>query len=71
MNGSLDFSVILHGQYGQMIIDGMLLTLQLALGSWLLAMVLAMLLVVIRLSNSAIAVGWWPLMSRITAMCPR
>lgn len=51
MNGSLDFSVILHGQYGQMIIDGMLLTLQLALGSWLLAMVLAMLLVVIRLSN--------------------
>jgi len=50
MNGSLDFSVILHGQYGQMIVDGVALTLQLAVGSWLLAMILAMGLVVIRLT---------------------
>ena len=51
MNGSLDFSVILHGQYGHMILDGMWLTLQLAVGAWLLAMVLAMVLVVIRLTR--------------------
>lgn len=51
MNGSLDFSVILHGQYGHMILDGMWLTLQLAVGAWLLAMVLAMGLVVIRLTR--------------------
>jgi len=51
MNGSLDFSVILHGQYGQMIVDGVMLTLQLAVSSWVLAMVLAMILVVIRLTT--------------------
>ncbi|WP_312664354.1 amino acid ABC transporter permease [Pantoea sp. CTOTU49201] len=54
---ALDFSSVITGQYGQMIVDGTVITLELALGAWLLAMVLALLLVVIRLTENRIAVG--------------
>lgn len=53
---TLDFSAVLTGHFGQMIVDGTLVTLKLALGSWLLAMALALLLVVIRLTNKRLAV---------------
>ena len=51
----LDFSKVLTGQFGQMIVDGMIVTLKLALGSWLLAMCIALLLVVIRLTHKRAA----------------
>ncbi|EXU73798.1 amino acid ABC transporter permease [Erwinia mallotivora] len=52
---TLDFSRILTGQFGQMIVDGMAVTLELALGAWLLAMLIALLLVVIRLTHQRFA----------------
>jgi len=55
MNNTLDFGVVLHGQYGAMLLSGIELTLQLALGSWLLAMALAVLLVLLRLANQRVA----------------
>ncbi|WP_343552255.1 amino acid ABC transporter permease [Pantoea sp.] len=54
---ALDFSSVITGHYGQMIVDGTVITLELALGAWLLAMVLALLLVVIRLTENRIAVA--------------
>ncbi|WP_312458051.1 amino acid ABC transporter permease [Pseudescherichia sp.] len=48
---ALDFSTVMTGQFGQLIVDGTVTTLELALGAWLLAMFIAMLLVVIRLSH--------------------
>lgn len=54
---ALDFSSVITGHFGQMIVDGTVVTLELALGAWLLAMVLAMLLVIIRLTNKRLAVG--------------
>lgn len=53
---TLDFSAVISGQFGQMILAGTLTTLKLALGSWLLAMLIALLLVVIRLSHQRLAV---------------
>lgn len=53
---TLDFSAVISGQFGQMIMAGTLTTLKLALGSWLLAMTVALLLVVIRLSHQRLAV---------------
>ncbi|MCG8708521.1 amino acid ABC transporter permease [Brenneria sp. 4F2] len=53
---TLDFDAIFTGQFGAMIVDGAVLTLKLALGSWLLAMALALLLVVIRLTHKRAAV---------------
>lgn len=47
---ALDFSSVLTGHFGQMIVDGAAVTLQLALGAWLLALFIALLLVVIRLT---------------------
>lgn len=47
---ALDFSSVITGHFGQMIVDGVATTLQLALGAWLLAMFIALLLVVIRLT---------------------
>lgn len=47
---ALDFSSVVTGHFGQMIVDGAAVTLQLALGAWLLAMFIALLLVVIRLT---------------------
>ncbi|ORM69837.1 amino acid ABC transporter permease [Pantoea rwandensis] len=54
---ALDFSSVITGHYGQMIVDGTVVTLELALGAWLLAMAIALLLVVIRLTENPIAVG--------------
>lgn len=48
---ALDFNAVVTGQHGHMIVDGMVVTLELAVGAWILAMVLALLLVVIRLSH--------------------
>ncbi len=48
---ALDFSTVMTGQFGQMIVDGTVTTLELALGAWLLAMFIALMLVVIRLTN--------------------
>lgn len=53
---ALDFSTILTGHYGEMIVKGATVTLELALGAWLLAMFIALLLLVIRLSENRIAV---------------
>ncbi|MCU5772136.1 amino acid ABC transporter permease [Erwiniaceae bacterium BAC15a-03b] len=53
---TLDFSAVMTGQFGQMIVDGTVVTLKLALGSWLLAMFIALLLVVIRLTEKRTAV---------------
>ncbi|WP_342754194.1 amino acid ABC transporter permease [Pantoea sp. MBD-2R] len=53
---TLDFGAVIAGQFGQMIMAGTLTTLKLALGSWLLAMTIALLLVVIRLSHQRLAV---------------
>lgn len=47
---ALNFSSVITGHFGQMIVDGAVITLQLALGAWLLAMFMALLLVVIRLT---------------------
>ena len=44
---ALDFSNVMTGHYGQMIIDGTVVTLELALGAWLLAMFIALVLVMI------------------------
>lgn len=52
---ALDFSKVMTGHFGQMIIDGSIVTLELALGAWLLAMFIALVLVVIRLSNNRYA----------------
>ncbi|PLR36464.1 ABC transporter permease [Chimaeribacter coloradensis] len=49
---ALDFSTVMSGQHGRMILDGMVVTLELALGAWLLAMVIALILVVIRLTHA-------------------
>ncbi|MFP1985128.1 amino acid ABC transporter permease [Lonsdalea quercina] len=53
---TLDFSTVFTGQFGSMIVEGAIVTLKLALGSWLLAMTLALLLVVIRLTHKRTAV---------------
>lgn len=53
---TLDFSAVFTGQFGSMIVEGAIVTLKLALGSWLLAMTLALLLVVIRLTHKRTAV---------------
>ncbi|WP_338558200.1 amino acid ABC transporter permease [Erwinia sp. E_sp_B04_7] len=53
---TLDFSAVMTGQFGQMIVDGTVVTLKLALGSWLLAMCIALLLVVVRLSQKRLPV---------------
>ena len=49
---ALDFSTVMSGQHGRMILDGMVVTLELALGAWLLAMIIALILVVIRLTHA-------------------
>jgi polar amino acid transport system permease protein len=48
-------AILLNPQYGQMLVDGLKLTFVVAAGSWLLAMSLAIVLVVIRLAPSRIA----------------
>jgi len=53
---ALDFSTVLTGSSGEMIVRGATITLELALGAWLLAMFVALLLLVVRLSENRIAV---------------
>lgn len=53
---ALDFSTVLTGSSGEMILRGATITLELALGAWLLAMFIALLLLVVRLSEKRIAV---------------
>ncbi len=52
---ALNFSAVVTGQHGQMIVNGMVVSLELAVGAWILAMLIAFILVVIRLSKSRIA----------------
>lgn len=52
---ALDFNAILTGHYGRMIAEGATVTLRLALGAWLLAMFIALLLLVIRLTEHRVA----------------
>ncbi|MBQ4796918.1 ABC transporter permease subunit, partial [Pectobacterium versatile] len=52
---ALDFSSVMTDHFGQMIVDGTVVTLELALGAWLLAMFIALALVVVRLSNKRTA----------------
>lgn len=52
---ALNFSTVLTGQHGQMIVNGMVVSLELAVGAWILAMLLAVMLVIIRLSKSRTA----------------
>lgn len=52
---ALDFSAVMTGQFGQMIVKGAVVTLELALGAWLLAMFVALILVAVRLSPSRLA----------------
>lgn len=53
---SLDLSaILLKPEYGRMLVDGFEMTLVVAVGSWLLAMSLGILLLVIRLAPSRIA----------------
>lgn len=68
---ALDFSNVMTGHYGQMIIDGTVVTLELALGAWLLAMFIALMLVMIRLSNKRFAQLWSRRMYPTTAMYRR
>jgi polar amino acid transport system permease protein len=48
-------AILLNGEFGGMLLKGIKLTLQIAAGSWLLAMSLAVVLLVVRLTPSAIA----------------
>jgi polar amino acid transport system permease protein len=57
VKNGFDLAAVMQGQYGDMLVNGIELTLKLAMGSWLLAMVLALLLVIIRLSEKRIAVA--------------
>ncbi|MCO7262959.1 amino acid ABC transporter permease [Dickeya zeae] len=52
---ALDFSTVLTGHYGSMVVQGATVTLELALGAWLLAMFIALLLLVIRLTEHRVA----------------
>lgn len=52
--GNLDFSAVLTGEHLQWLLSGLLVTIELAIGAWLLAFVVAIVLAVIR------ATGWKP-----------
>ncbi|EUB42254.1 hypothetical protein HMPREF1502_1603 [Klebsiella sp. AS10] len=68
---ALDFSTILTGHYGEMIVKGATVTLELALGAWLLAMLSHCCCWLSACRKTASLCVWWQLTSRITAMCPR
>lgn len=53
MSTHFDLRPILTGEYGKQILHGLETTLQLAVTTWILAIVLAMILVSVRLSGSA------------------
>jgi polar amino acid transport system permease protein len=55
MKGFDLMAILLNAQFGKMLIEGVRMTLVIALGSWLLAMTLAVVLLVVRLTPSRIA----------------
>jgi polar amino acid transport system permease protein len=55
MKGFDLMAILLNAQFGKMLIEGVRMTLIIALGSWLLAMTLAVVLLVVRLTPSRIA----------------
>jgi len=55
MKHDFDLAAVLQGEYAELIVKGIEITLQLALFAWLLAMALALLLVTIRLTGNTLA----------------
>ncbi|AUG08787.1 amino acid ABC transporter permease [Pseudomonas sp. S09G 359] len=55
MKQDFDLAAILQGEYAELIVKGIEMTLQLALFAWLLAMVLALTLVTVRLTGNTLA----------------
>jgi polar amino acid transport system permease protein len=55
MKGFDIMAILLNAEFGKMLIEGVRMTLIIALGSWLLAMTLAVVLLVVRLTPSRIA----------------
>ena len=55
MKQDFDLAAILQGEYAELIVKGIEMTLQLALYAWLLAMVLALTLVTVRLTGNTLA----------------
>ncbi|AZD36965.1 MULTISPECIES: amino acid ABC transporter permease [Pseudomonas] len=55
MKHDFDLAAILRGEYAELIVKGIEITLQLALFAWLLAMALALLLVTVRLTGNKFA----------------
>lgn len=55
MKHDFDLAAVLRGEYAELIVKGIEITLQLALFAWLLAMALALLLVTVRLTGNKLA----------------
>jgi polar amino acid transport system permease protein len=55
MKGFDIMAILLNAEFGKMLIEGVRMTLIIALGSWLLAMTLGLVLLVVRLTPSRIA----------------
>ena len=55
MKQDFDLAAILQGEYAELIVKGIEMTLQLALFAWLLAMILALTLVTVRLTGNKLA----------------
>lgn len=55
MKQDFDLAAILQGEYAELIVKGIEMTLQLALFAWLLAMILALTLVTVRLTGNQLA----------------
>lgn len=55
MKHDFDLAAVLQGEYAELIVKGIEITLQLALCAWLLAMTLALLLVTVRLTGNKYA----------------
>ncbi|HSW03863.1 amino acid ABC transporter permease [Aquabacterium sp.] len=55
MKGFDLFAILLNAEFGRMLLHGVQMTLVIALGSWLLAMTLAVVLLVVRLTPSRLA----------------
>jgi len=55
MKGFDIMAILLNAEFGKMLLEGVRMTLIIALGSWLLAMTLAVVLLVVRLTPSRIA----------------
>ncbi|WKX26989.1 amino acid ABC transporter permease [Tatumella ptyseos] len=52
---ALDFNAVLAGDHGSLIVKGITVSLELAVGAWIMAMCIAIVLVIIRLSHSRLA----------------